>query len=115
MDVFFWEMGAFNIVFFIVIAGLIFVFGYLLINAFLNSIAEPVTVKAELVEKDTETSGHSTGDSMSSSTTYSLYFQTEKGERIVLDVSRQNYRMYVVGDYGKLTYQRKRFKNFELD
>ncbi|GAB2317883.1 hypothetical protein IRB23SM22_01400 [Alkalibacterium sp. s-m-22] len=115
MENIFWEMGAFYIVFFIVIAGFIFMFGYLLINAYLNSVAEPVTVKAELVEKDTVTNAHSTGDSMSSSTTYSLYFQTEEGERIVLDVSRKNYRLYVVGDHGKLTYQRKRFNSFELE
>jgi hypothetical protein len=116
MENIFWEMGAFNIVFFIVISSFIFVFGYLLINAYLNSVAEPVTVNAELVEKDTETHAHSTGNNnMASSTTYSLYFQTELGERIVLDVSRKNYRSYVVGDHGKLTYQRKRFNSFELE
>lgn len=60
------------------------VIGYLLISAFLNSIAEQVIVKAELIEKDTETSGHSTGDSVSSSTTYSLYFKWKKESELCL-------------------------------
>lgn len=93
--------------------GIIAVFGYLVFNWVLNLTAVEVTEKAKLIGKDTESASHINGDSLMTTTTYVLTFEADGGERITFRVGRGVYRKYYIGDYGRLTYKRKWFRQFE--
>ncbi|MDB6354626.1 DUF2500 family protein [Trichococcus sp. K1Tr] len=93
--------------------GVISVFGYLIINMVLNLTAVEVNEKAKLIGKDTENASHINGDSLMTTTTYVLTFEADGGERITFRVGRGVYRKYFIGDYGRLTYKRKWFRQFE--
>lgn len=99
----------FELIMTLVSIGVISVFGYLIINMVLNLTAIEVTEKAKLIGKDTENASHMNGDSMVTTINYVL----DGGERITFRVGRGVYRKYVIGDYGRLTYKRKWFRQFE--
>lgn len=50
-----------------------------------------------------------------SSTDYYVTFTVEGGERLVLEVSREEYGYLVVNDEGKLTFQGTRYLGFERE
>ena len=93
--------------------GIISVFGYLVFNWVLNLTAVEVTENAKLIGKDTESASHMNGDSLMTTTSYVMTFEVDGGERITFRVGRGVYRKYVIGDYGRLTYKRKWFRQFE--
>ena len=93
--------------------GIISVFGYLVFNWVLNLTTVEVTEKAKLIGKDTENASHMDGDSLMTTTTYVLTFEADGGKRITFRVGRGVYRKYFIGDYGRLTYKRKWFRQFE--
>lgn len=93
--------------------GIISAFGYLIINMVLNLTAVEVTEKAKLIGKDTENASHMNRDSLTTTTSYVLTFEADGGERITFRVGRGVYRKYFIGDYGRLTYKRKWFRQFE--
>lgn len=104
----------FSLVFTIFIIVFILVIGYYLINFILNVTADKITVDATLISKDSRTNHHNHEGASSSSTSYSLTFETIYGERVVLDVSYKTSRQYAIGDFGEMTYQRKWLKSFNL-
>ena len=93
--------------------GIISVVGYLIMNMVLNLTAVEVTEKAKLIGKNTENASHMDGDSLMTTTTYVMTFEADNGERITFRVGRGVYRKYFIGDYGRLTYKRKWFRQFE--
>ena len=93
--------------------GIISVFGYLVFNWVLNLTAVEVTENAKLIGKDTESASHMNGDSLMAATSDVMTFEVDGGERITFRVGRGVYRKYVIGDYGRLTYKRKWFRQFE--
>ncbi|MGB9342474.1 DUF2500 family protein [Trichococcus sp.] len=68
---------------------------------------------AKLIGKDSENASHMDGDSLMTTTTYVMTFEADDGERITFRVGRAVYRKYFIGDYGRLTYKRKWFRQFE--
>lgn len=93
--------------------GIIAAFGYLVFNWVLNLTAVEVTEKAKLIGKDTENASHMHGDALITATSYVMTFEADGGERITFRVGRGVYRKYFIGDYGRLTYKRKWFRQFE--
>lgn len=93
--------------------GIISVFGYLVFNWVLNLTTVEVTENAKLIGKDTENASRMNGDSLMTTTTYVLTFEADCGKRITFRVGRGVYRKYFIGDYGRLTYKRKWFRQFE--
>ena len=84
-----------------------------------NSQAPVQTVSAKIVCKRTSTSGMSgtmqmngmsTGGTVS--TQHYVTFEAPDGSRLELPVSGKEYGMLAEGDYGELTYQRKRYVGF---
>lgn len=76
-----------------------------------DSNSEEVTVHCKVVEKVGDTSG-STDNRV---TRYYVTFETDKKERIVLQLKVFQYSNIIEGDIGTLKYQRKRFNSFTLD
>ena len=103
----------FELIMTLVSIGIISVFGYLVFNWVLNLTAVEVTENAKLIGKDTESASHMNGDSLMTTTSYVMTFEVDGGERITFRVGRGVYRKYVIGDYGRLTYKRKWFRQFE--
>ncbi len=99
----------FTIVFIIVFGTIGFVLISKIVNGLLNVSAAPETVNATLIGKDTSVWGQHNNN-----TSYTFIFEDETGNRLNFNVRKSNYHQYVVGDYGRLTYQRKLFKEFEL-
>ena len=93
--------------------GLIGAVGYLIFDFILNLTAVEVTENAKLIGKDTENESHMNGDSLMTTTAYVVTFEADGGERITFRVGRGVYRKYFIGDYGRLTYKRKWFRQFE--
>ena len=87
--------------------------GYLIFNWILNLTAVAVTENAKLIGKDTENASHVNGDALMTTTSYVMTFEVDGGERITFRVGRGVYRKYYIGDYGRLTYKRKWFRQFE--
>lgn len=84
-----------------------------------NSKAPVQTVTARIVSKRTavsSTSGSMDANGMmtggSSSTAYYVTFEAPDGSRLELKVRGSEYGMLAEGDYGELTYQRKRYLGF---
>lgn len=99
------SFGIFPIMFICLFVG---VLAFALVNYIRNATAEPVTVLAVLVDK----SNHVRNNGGHVNTTYTLTFETATGERISLDVNARRFNELVVGDSGRLTYQRQWLKEF---
>ncbi|WP_217593921.1 DUF2500 domain-containing protein [Cohnella sp. GbtcB17] len=89
-------------------------FLYIIIRGFstwtTNNAADIITSPATVLDKRTEVWGGS-GDT-SSSTNYYVTFELADSTRIELPVRGDKFGLIVVGDHGQLTYQGKRFKEF---
>lgn len=88
-----------------------------------NDAAPVLTVEALVKTKRMDTyhtsptydgDGHRTS-SGSYHTSYYATFEVESGDRLELQVSDYEYGQLAEGDRGKLTFQRKRFLQFERD
>ena len=108
-SLFFGAPPFFMIVFIVVFGIIAVVFISLIVNAVLNASASPETIIVTLIGKDTSLWGQHNNN-----TSYTFIFEDETGNRLNFNVRKSNYHQYVVGDYGRLTYQRKLFKEFEL-
>lgn len=104
-------VGGFFVVIVLVILGMII---YKLSETMRNASAPEEVFRATLIDKlaDRRVSNHD--DHMSSSSTYTLTFELENNERKSFDVSRKEYLKYVVGDTGRLSFQRKKFNGFQM-
>lgn len=113
---------AFSILFFI---AFLFVFS-MFVLAGLKAITEwnknnnspKLTVDATVIKKRNQVSNsdyldHNGMVHTTSSITYYVTFQVERGDQIKMRLSRNEYIMLAEGDYGKLTFQGTRYISFE--
>ena len=87
-----------------------------------NDASPRLTVDAKIVTKRMDVSTHNrpvSGDATgahgyhsTTSTTYYATFQVESGDRIELEVPRNEYGLLVEGDTGRLTFQGTRYLGF---
>ena len=119
--------SVFPILFIVVFCLVIGMFLYAIVNGVkekrANDAAPVLTVEAVVKTKRMDTyhrspthdaDGHMTS-SGSYHTSYYATFEVESGDRIELEVSDFEYGQLAEGDRGKLTFQRKRFLNFERE
>lgn len=83
-----------------------------------NNQSPRLTVDAEIVSRrsDTRVHHHNTGNGAMhhhSNTWYYVTFQVESGDRIELQIPRDEYGYLVEGDRGKLTFQGTRYVSFQ--
>ena len=117
----------FSIVPVIVIIGFVFVFGTIIARSIhsakqwkQDNDSPVLTVPATVVAKRADVSYHHRHDhdmhAMNrsySTTSYYATFQVESGDRMELRMKDTEYGMLVEGDAGKLTFQGKRYLQFE--
>ena len=83
-----------------------------------NNHSPRLTVSATIVAKRTNVTRHRHGGANHmhhhhTSTTYSVTFQVESGDRMELHLSGQEYGLLIEGDRGNLTFQGTRYLGFE--
>lgn len=110
---FFFFPSMFLVLIFLIILGVV---SYRLLEGIRNSNAPEEIIRGTLIDKNSETnySTNSEGGG-SGSTRYTLTFEFENKERKSFNVSRKVFLLYVVGDTGRVVFQRKRFKHFERE
>ncbi|MHC5269796.1 DUF2500 family protein [Enterococcus sp. LJL98] len=79
-----------------------------------NTNAMEEVCQARLIDKIANKRALNRGNYGSTSTSYTLVFELSNGERKSFDVSRKDYLAYVVGDTGRLSFQRKRLNDFQI-
>ncbi|MGM9532217.1 DUF2500 domain-containing protein [Intestinibacter sp.] len=112
----------FSILFFV---AFLFVFSIFVLTG-LKSITEwnknnnspKLTVDATVIKKRNQVSNsdyldHNGMVHTTSSITYYVTFQVERGDQMEMRLSRNEYIMLAEGDYGKLTFQGTRYISFE--
>ncbi|MFC0189630.1 DUF2500 domain-containing protein [Fictibacillus aquaticus] len=118
MEMFFEDMPAFFIVFFvlfILVATIIFgLFFIAIIKGIMewssNNKKPALTVDAIVVSKRQNVSGGA-GDT-SASTNYFCTFEVKSGDRVEFPLSGNEYGLLAEGDKGELTFQGTRYKSF---
>lgn len=109
----------FLIVFIIVIGGIIFSIVRGVTTWHKNNNSPRLVVNAIVSDKHEDVRHHHHNHNgmhhTSSSTDYYVTFTVEGGERLVLEVSREEYGYLVVNDEGKLTFQGTRYLGFERE
>lgn len=113
-------MDVFITLFFIVFAGIFLFAFYTIVRSIGNSIAEkryndsqPVLTKdVKISGKRSEVSG-GRGDSSVRTSYYATFEFVEDKKRLELEIEDEDYGLTAEGDSGKLTYQGRRFINFE--
>ena len=83
-----------------------------------NNNSPKLTVDATVIKKRNQVSNsdyldHNGIIHTTSSITYYVTFQVERGDQIKMRLSRNEYIMLAEGDYGKLTFQGTRYISFE--
>ena len=83
-----------------------------------NNSSPKLTVDATVIKKRNQVSNsdyldHNGMVHTTSSITYYVTFQVERGDQIKMRLSRNEYIMLAEGDYGKLTFQGTRYISFE--
>lgn len=117
------SFGLLSILFFLMFAAVTGFIIYTIIQKIVeetkNSQAPVQTVSARIVSKRTATNGMAGGmdiNGMSTggtvSTTHYVTFEAPDGSRLELKVNGSEYGMLAEGDYGELTFQRKRYVSF---
>ena len=111
--------GMFGVMFFIVFTIVIVMF----ILSFARTIKQwkknndspRLTVYATVVDKIKDITYYDNPKTAirSASSNYYVTFQVESGDRIALEVSREEYGIILEGDSGKLTFQGTRYISFE--
>lgn len=113
----------FSIIFFCILALIIYNIVKNISTWNQNNHSERLTVPAKIVAKRTKVSQHqqpNAGDAtgahgftVMSSTSYYVTFELENGERMELSVKGTEYGMLAEGDTGALSYQGTRYLGFE--
>lgn len=113
----------FSIIFFCILALIIYNIVKNISTWNQNNHSEILTVPAKIVAKRTKVSQHqqpNAGDAtgahgftVMSSTSYYVTFELENGERMELSVKGPEYGMLAEGDTGALSYQGTRYLGFE--
>nr|WP_294649407.1 DUF2500 domain-containing protein [uncultured Blautia sp.] len=113
----------FSIIFFCILALIIYNIVKNISTWNQNNHSERLTVPAKIVAKRTKVSQHqqpNAGDAtgahgftVMSSTSYYVTFELENGERMELSVKGPEYGMLAEGDTGALSYQGTRYLGFE--
>lgn len=113
----------FSIIFFCILALIIYNIVKNISTWNQNNHSERLTVPAKIVAKRTKVSQHqqpNAGDvtgahgfTVMSSTSYYVTFELENGERMELSVKGPEYGMLAEGDTGALSYQGTRYLGFE--
>lgn len=113
----------FSIIFFCILALIIYNIVKNISTWNQNNHSERITVPAKIVAKRTKVSQHqqpNAGDAtgahgftVMSSTSYYVTFELENGERMELSVKGPEYGMLAEGDTGALSYQGTRYLGFE--
>ena len=113
----------FSIIFFCILALIIYNIVKNISTWNQNNHSERLTVPAKIVAKRTQVSQHqqpNAGDpsgahgfTVISSTSYYVTFELENGGRMELSVKGSEYGMLVEGDTGALSYQGTRYLGFE--
>lgn len=108
----------FDIVFMLVIGLFIFTFVKNISEWVSNNKSPRLTVDAVIVSKRTHVTHHQHANAngavhTASSTFYYASFQFESGDRMELNVGRNEYGLLAEGDHGKLTFQGTRYLGFE--
>lgn len=113
----------FSIIFFCILALIIYNIVKNISTWNQNNHSERLTVPAKIVAKRTKVSQHqqpNAGDAtgahgftVMSSTSYYVTFELENGERMELSVKGPEYGMLAEGDIGALSYQGTRYLGFE--
>ena len=117
------SFSLFSILFFLIAAAVIGFIIYMIVQKISeevkNSKAPVQTVSARIVSKRNavnETAGGMDMNGMymgsSVSTTHYVTFEAPDGSRLELEVRGSEYGMLAEGDYGELTFQRKRYIGF---
>lgn len=80
-----------------------------------NNDSPRLTVYATVVDKRKDVTYYDNPKTAirSASSNYYVTFQVESGDRIALEVSREEYGIILEGDSGKLTFQGTRYISFE--
>lgn len=83
-----------------------------------NNNSPKLTVYATVIKKRTQVSNsdyldHNGMIHTTSSISYYVTFQVERGDEMEMRLSRNEYIMLAEGDYGKLTFQGTRYISFE--
>lgn len=83
-----------------------------------NNSSPKLTVDATVIKKRNQVSNsdyldHNGMVHTTSSITYYVTFQVERGDQMEMRLSRNEYIMLAEGDYGKLTFQGTRYISFE--
>lgn len=79
-----------------------------------NNESPRLIVEATVVSRRTNITHHTDANHMShSKTIYYVTFEVESGDRIELKMTGSDYGMLAEGDYGRLTFQGKRYLGFE--
>lgn len=87
---------------------------YQVLEFFKNQGAPEVAVPATLVDKRMRAHNHVDANGLSNqSVTYYFLFELENGEHLKFTVGYGKYKNYVIGDYGILRYQRKKFNSLD--
>jgi len=117
----------FTIVPVIIFLGFVFVIGSIIVSAVRgvsqwqkNNNSPVLTVEATAVAKRADVRTHhrttgtdNVGHHVSSSTTYYVTFEVESGDRLEFKVDGKEYGMLAENDFGRLTFQGKRYLGFD--
>lgn len=114
--------GGFSIFFYLIYGVVIVVILVALVRRIktwhTNNNSPRLTVEATVVSKQTNVSHHHYNDGntgmmhAATGTTYYITFQFASGDRLELQVPRNEYGMIVEGDYGDLSFQGTRYLSF---
>lgn len=112
----------FSVVPVIILIGFIIVFGILIVAGIkgfgewrANNAAEVITEPVVIKDKRYTSKRHHHNNHMNVHHTYFITFEFVDKERLELKVKESQYGFLSVNDTGQLTYQRKRFIDFERD
>lgn len=106
--------GVFSLVFFLILGIIIFTLIKGISEWVKNNNSPRLSVDAKIVSKQTTTHSHR-GSNGHHHTSHSYYitFQFQSGDRLELQVPRDQYGLLAEGDEGVLYFQGTRFLNFE--
>lgn len=107
-------MNFLPVIVFVVVGVLTFVFVQLLLNWNLNNGAPRLTVNAIVVSKREELiyQHHQEPHHMMHTMEHYVTFQVESGDRMELHVAEGDFHTLYESDYGKLTFQGKKYISF---
>lgn len=101
------------LMFFLVMGMFIFVF-IKIIGEWVNNNNSPIlSVSAKIVDKRMATHHHHSNGHHHHTHSYHITFEVESGDRMELNVPRNEFGLLIVGDEGMLSFQGTRYLGFE--